>query len=144
MTRRSWLVVGLSSALGLALSTQARAQDVAPPIAVEPQRVEVSTPEAPAQMRAEDAQRLREGLGLPPVPPAPRATQARQPQSVARPVGGTSRTILVESPSVVNRSPQFQFRDVTTRGATAPSLSLAERRATVETYRQSLKRGSTR
>lgn len=130
----------ISLALCLIFGATAHAQQLAPPIASEPQSIEVSTPEAPAQLRAEDAQRLLEQLGIAPqtaVPAAPLpASGADAPHSA-----GVSRTISVHSSPVVNTSPYFQFHDVTERADTVtPERSMAERQAAAEAYRQSLVR----
>lgn len=110
-------------------------QDVAPPIGVEPVNLELSTSLAPMQMRAEDAQRLLEQLGVPATAPAPVVAPAAAAPSSA----GVSRTISVEAPEIVNGSSPFMFKDVTARQEPAsPTLAPAQRHAAVEAYRQSL------
>jgi hypothetical protein len=112
-------------------------QDMASPIGAEPVNLELSTPVAPMQMRAEDAQRLIERLGVPTTAPAPAAAPQAVPAAHAS--NGVSRTISVEAPAVVNKSSQFVFKDVTEREKPAsPKLTPAQRHAAVEAYRQSL------
>jgi hypothetical protein len=114
------------------------AQQLAPPIAVEPQSIEISTPAAPAQMRAEDARQLIEQLGIAPQTAVP-AAPLIAPGSSAQRSAGVRRTIPVKSSPVVNNSTYFQFRDVTERAHTVtPERSMAERHAAAEAYRQSL------
>ena len=120
-------------------------QEVAPPIAVEPHHIEISAPEAPMQMRAEDALHLLRELGIPTTATAPQAAPA--PPVAAPPSTGVSRAIHVEPAEVVNHSPQFKFKDVTERAESqSPTLSMTERHAAVEAYRQSLVKagGATR
>ena len=112
-------------AVALAAAGRAPAQQSAPAI---PERVVVTAPEAPLRMLPDDARRFLGALRA--ATPAPRALPAP-------PATGVSRTITLEPPAVANRSSEFLFRDVTER--TVPETrSLAERRATVEAYRQSI------
>jgi len=142
MIRHRVLVVVAVAALGVGAAEPAASQqmapavqDVAPPIGVEPVNLELSIPLAPMQMRAEDAQRLFEQLGVPDTAPAPVVA----PAAAAPSSGGVSRTISVEAPQIVNRSSQFMFKDVTEREEPAsPTLAPAQRHAAVEAYRQSL------
>ncbi|PIX83364.1 MAG: hypothetical protein COZ33_05835 [Nitrospirae bacterium CG_4_10_14_3_um_filter_70_108] len=113
----------------------AMADEAAQSVPVAPQRVEMTTPAAPVQMRAADAEALVHGLHIAPAAPAAAAPAAAEPQAA----GGVTRTIHVAAPQVVNRSPYFQFRAVTQEGeGVTPERSMAERRASVEAYRQSL------
>jgi hypothetical protein len=112
-------------AVALAAAGRALAQQSAPAI---PERIVVTPPEAPLRMLPDDARRflgaLRAAAPAPPALPPPPAT-------------GVSRTITVEPRAVANRSSEFLFRDVTERTVPA-TRSLAERRAAVEVYRQSI------
>jgi hypothetical protein len=131
------LVIG---AIWLGSAGPVLAQDVAPPVPVAPQRLEVSTPAAPVRMRAENAQRLVEQLHGVTVAPTAGAT-AQPERRGAPPGGGVSRTIAVKPPEMTNTSTHFQFRDVTERSEPhAAQFSLVQRRAAVEAYRQSLAR----
>ena len=143
MSRYRLLVV-VAAAFGVSAAEPAASQqiappvqDVAPPVGVEPVNLDLSTPAAPMQMRAEDAQRLLEQLGV------PVTAAGHAPAPPAMPAGnGVSRTIPVEAPAVVNKSSQFVFRDVTEREEpAAPKLSAEQRHAAVEAYRQSLAKG---
>lgn len=126
MSRRPLALLALAVALSGA--PPSAAQEAAPPLT--PQSVEVSAPEEPIRVRAEDAARLIEQN---------RAQAAAEPATPAP--ASTSRTIALEPPAVVNGSRQFIFTDVTDRNETPRTpLPLAERRANVEAYRQSLAR----
>ena len=52
--------------------------------------------------------------------------------------GPGSRVINIDPVPVVNRTPYFQFRDVTDRGQTVRKLSDRTRRQVMEQYRRSL------
>jgi hypothetical protein len=152
--RRAVFLVAELLGLGVGVCFPVSAQEMAPPVSVEPQHLEASAPPAPAQMRAEDAalllQQLRGAAEAPAPQVAPQAPPAPaivpQVPPAAHGSGGVSRTISVEPPEVVNHSAQFLFHDVTDRAATVPKLPLAERRAAVEAYRQSrvTQRGTVR
>lgn len=131
-----WWVAAL---LALGPLPWAMAEEAAPPVPIAPQRMEIITPPVPFTMRAADAEALVRGLAIAPATPAVAAPAAVQAAA------GVTRTIHVAAPEVVNRSPYFQFRAVTQDAAVvAPERSLAERRAAVERYRQSLRRGAGR
>lgn len=89
-------------------------------------RLEVSTPRAPIRSLAGAA--------------SPALTEPRRstPSAAAARPGGVGRTIRVTQPPRANASRQFVFRDRTERAAPAAPLPLAQRRAAVEAYRQSL------
>jgi hypothetical protein len=123
MMRRVLAIAAL--ALALLADRRTAAQEAAPPVA--PQALEVTAPEEPIRMRAEDAARLT----------ARRAAREAAPATPAS--RGVSRTVTLDPPAVVNASPRFLFHDATDRSAAERTpLSLAERRANVEAYRQSL------
>ena len=123
MTHRVLVLLALVSVVAGGRSTGA--QEAAPPLA--PQSFEVDAPEEPIRMRAGDAARLSARHAAPAAEPAASAPR------------GVSRTVTLDPPAVVNGTPRFLFHDATDRSAAdrAP-LSLAERRANVEAYRQSL------
>lgn len=113
------------AAAALAFPLVAGAQESAP--RVDGPRVQVAVPDAPVIMRSDDAARLRSSVA----PPAPVAPPAAPVSS------GVTRTITLATPPVVNRSSQFQFRDLTDRPPRAV-LPLAARKAAVEEYRRSI------
>jgi hypothetical protein len=121
--RRILALVALAGVFLRAHPTEA--QEAAP--AVAPQSVDLTAPEEPIRMRAGDAARLSARHAAPAAEPATPAT------------GGVSRTVTLDPPAVVNGSRRFLFHDATDRSAAERTpLSLAERRANVEAYRQSL------
>jgi hypothetical protein len=116
--------------LGLALAARAYAGDAASPAPRVLEQVEAASAEAPLLMLEEDAERLLERLG-------PRVAPPPAPAPVSH---GVSRTITVDPPPpVVNRSPEFRFRDVTERAPLDGRVrTMAERQAAVEMIRQSI------
>ena len=131
MTRLRTNVVNavVAIAVGLAVPRLTPAQETAPPVDTGPPRVQAAVPDAPVQMRSNDAARLRSAAVAPSAAPAPAAPP---PSS-----GGVSRTITLETPPVVNRSSQFEFRDRTDRPE-RPVLPMAVRQAAVDAYRRSI------
>lgn len=116
--------------VSLALGALARAEDAAPPAPRVLEQIEAASSAAAMLMLNQDAERLLDRLGrraAPPTPPAP-------------PSHGVSRTLTLDPPPpVVNRSSQFQFRDVTERATRDGRVqTMAERQAVVESIRQSI------
>jgi hypothetical protein len=114
------------------------AQDVAPPIPAEPQRLETPQATAPMDLRAEDAAALIEQMKASSGQPGASAPVV-QGGPASSPSSGNSYTIMLKPPQVVNASPLFQFRDVTNRSLSGNTvLPINKRSSAVEAYRQSV------
>ncbi len=114
------------------------AQDAAPPIPAEPQRLETPQSNAPMDVRAEDAAALIEQIKANSGMPESSAPNV-QSGPASSPSSGSSYTIMLKPPEVVNTSPLFQFRDVTNRALSGSTvLPINKRSSAVEAYRQSI------
>ena len=106
---------------------------------VVPYRSEAAVSVAPVRVLVQDLETMLERLGAQPHNVAPRPPE--EPTEGAERRRG-SRVIKLDTPTVVNRTPYFQFRDVTDRGATPrvtrQKLSDETRRLIAERYRRSL------
>ena len=107
---------------------------------VAPYRAEAAVAGAPVAVLVQDVDELIERLGTIPQNVTPGQAE-ESPEEIDRERG--SRVINIDPPQVVNRSPYFQFRDLTDRGQVTPGqagpkLSDATRRKVMERYRQSL------
>ncbi len=134
-----WIRVSLiAGAVVLCGQAVTLAEDAAPPVQAVPQRLETPQANAPMDVRAEDAASLIEQikanssmpeLSAPNVQSGPASSQS----------SGSSYTIMLKPPEVVNTSPLFQFRDVTNRALSGSAvLPINKRSSAVETYRQSI------
>ncbi len=125
--------------------------EVASPVPVRPQRVEVTLDAAPVQMRQQDAELLLQQIRQQHPTQAPEPKREHRNKTKDRlekrnkrnSAGGTPAelgdTVQLPQPDVVNTSGVFLYHDVTDRSqALPPRLSLDERRDAVEAYRRSL------
>ena len=106
---------------------------------VVPYRFESAVSGPPITVLVEDVDALLERMGTLPQNVTPGQAD-ESPEEAAR--GRGSRVINVDPVPVLNRTPYFQFRDVTDRGATPQvtrqKLSDETRRKVMERYRKSL------
>jgi hypothetical protein len=118
--------------------------EVAPPVPVQPQRLEVTRDAAPVQLRQQDAELLLQRLrgqrsGKPALAESKR--KAKTPSRPKPPPPDSGTTVQLPQPDVVNRTERFLYQDVTDRSQPLPPRRpLAERRDSVEAYRRSLLR----
>ena len=114
------------------------AGDVALPVPTTPQQMEVSSPPAPIEMMVEDAERLNQQMRNNSILLQPQPRQPQLPAEVPS-ANGVSNTIKLDVPEVVNKTPYFNFRDITDRSGNNRAVrTMNERRSAVEQYRQSV------
>lgn len=117
----------------------AMAQDVAAPVPTEPQRIETPETVAPMDVRAEDAAAVIDQMKAGQQSEVAATDTQDGSAATASSSSGSSYTIMLRPPEVVNPTPLFQFRDVTQRKLTGtPALPMSGRSSAVEQYRQSV------
>jgi hypothetical protein len=112
------------------------AGDIAPPVPTVPQQMEVSAAPVPIEMMVEDAERLIQQMKNNSAPVQP---QQAEPAVAVPSAYSSSSSIKLEIPEVVNKTPNFRFRDITARSGTDRAVrTMSERISAVEAYRQSV------
>jgi len=150
MKRRLLWALALAGVVGLAGWPATRSEEPATPPPEQavaptepPAHAEVLRAPAGPRMLAPEAealmQRLRE-LALQHRPDGAEETGAATDEAEPQ----RRRVIDLDTPPVVNPTPLFLFRDVTGRRADRPQLTLEQRRAIAEVWRQSLLRTKRR
>jgi hypothetical protein len=137
-------IVSVTLLCGIAPVRATEAEEAAAAPAAQPVQTEVIEVSVGSRMLAADAEELMQRLTAEALASGQSLTPSEEPVRDEETSPNASRVIEVPTPTVVNPSALFVFEDLTGRAAEQPQLTMEQRRALVEAFRQSIVRDRTK